>query len=201
MSKSKKETASVASTLSSIAGGISSESLTKVARQQLRGRNENVPDQLIEMVSHLAEQGGGNVLGMPFDATAARATLAQASDTQTSISVGRQTLQRMEDDMLQQRVTVADPAFAIYTALRRLVKTKAGNALSPAYEQMKSIVKNRPRKSRAKKTGGTTTAAEQQTAAAVPASAPTTNPVAVAPAVPAPSAQAPAPKAVATTSN
>jgi hypothetical protein len=151
------------------------------------------------MIAHLAEQGGGSVLGMQFDAAAARTTLGQTNDTQTSISVGRQTLQRMEDDMLQQRATVADPAFAIYTALRRLVKTKAGNALAPAYEQMQSIVKNRPRKSRAKKTAGTATAAASE--ASVPASAPTTGPVVAAPAVPAPSAQATAPKAVATTSN
>ena len=106
------------------------------------------------MISHLAEQGGGAVIGMPFDFAQASATLAQTSTTRTTISIGQQTLQRMEDDMLQQRVTVADPAFAIYTALRRLVKTKTGNSLLPAYEQMKAIVKNRPRKSRPKKVVG-----------------------------------------------
>jgi hypothetical protein len=95
----------------------------------------------------------------------------------------------MEDDMLQQRATVADPAFAIYTALRRLVKTKAGNSLAPAYEQMKSIVKNRPRKSRAK------TKPEETTSNAA------TPPVTTAPAATPPAAQATAPKVVATTSN
>lgn len=142
------------------------------------------------MVSHLAEQGNGSVLGMPFDASTASATLTQTSDTQTAISVGRQTLQRMEDDMLQQRATVADPAFAIYTALRRLVKTKSGNALAPAYEQMKSIVKNRPRKSRAKKP------AEEATSTAT-----TATPVVTAPAAPPSVTQAATPKVVATTSN
>jgi hypothetical protein len=53
----------------------------------------------------------------------------------------------------QKRATVADPSFAIYTALRRLVNTKAGNALLPAYAQMQSIVKNRPRRVRPKKGG------------------------------------------------
>ena len=188
MSKSKASKGSVASTLSSIGEQIASPSLTPAARQELRGRNEIVPDKLIEMVSHLAEQGNGSVLGMPFDTAAASATLSQTSATQTAIGVGRQTLQRMEDDMLQQRATVADPAFAIYTALRRLVKTKAGNSLAPAYEQMKSIVKNRPRKSRAKKPEETTSNAA-------------TPPVAAAPEATPPATQATAPKVVATTSN
>jgi hypothetical protein len=189
MSKSKaKGTAS--SILSGIANGISSPSLTKTEREQLRSRNARVPNELVEMVSHLAEEGNGSVLGMPFDATTASATLTQTSDTQTAISVGRQTLQRMEDDMLQQRATVADPAFAIYTALRRLVKTKTGNALAPAYEQMKSIVKNRPRKSRAKKP------AEEAASTAT-----TATPVVAAPAAPPSVAQAATPKVAVTTSN
>jgi hypothetical protein len=190
MSKSKAVTDTVLSTLSGIADQISSASLTKVDRRQLRGRNEIVPDELVEMVSHLAEQGNGSVLGMPFDAAAARATLAQASTTRTTISVGRQTLQRMEDDMIQQRISVADPAFAIYTALRRLVKTKAGNSLAPAYEQMKAIVKNRPRKPRSK------TAKAKGTTVTTPAPA-----VAATPAAPQPSPQAATPKVVASTSN
>jgi hypothetical protein len=192
MTKSKVSNGSVASTLSGIGKKISSPSLTQTARHELRARNENVPDKLIEMVSHLASEGGGSVLGMPFDATTASATLSQTSATQTAISVGRQTLQRMEDDMLQQRATVADPAFAIYTALRRLVKTKAGNSLAPAYEQMKSIVKNRPRKSRAK------TKPEETTSNAA---TPSTTEATAAPAAPPPATQATAPKVVATTSN
>jgi hypothetical protein len=192
MSKSKSEANPVASTLTSIADQISSESLTKAVRQQLRSRNGLVPDQLVEMICHLAEQGNGAVAGMPFDAAAARATLAQTSTTRTTISVGRQTLQRMEDDMIQQRATATDPAFAIYTALRRLVKTKAGNSLSPAYEQMKAIVKNRPRKPRAKNGKGKTA---KTTSASTPA---VEVPAVVAPPAP---PQAPAPKAVASTSN
>ena len=191
MSKVHTHPASVASTLTSIADQISSASLDKVDRRRLRGRNEIVPDPLVEMICHLAEQGGGTVLGMPFDAAAARATLAQTSATRTTISVGRQTLQRMEDDMIQQRATVADPAFAIYTSLRRLVKTKAGNSLSPAYEQMKAIVKDRPRKPRKRGKGKTATAK-----GATP-----TPPVEVTPAAPPPSPQAATPKVVASTSN
>jgi hypothetical protein len=172
--------------LSSIAGEIQSPVLTKTERRNLQSRNERVPDELIEMVSHLAEQGGGTILGMSFDTATASSVLAQTSTAQTQISVARQLLQRMEDDMVQQRATVADPTFAIYTALRRLVKTKSGNALTPAYEQMQAIVKNRPRRSRAKKTAETTTAAAPQ---------------ATATAAPQPSTQAPAPKAVASLSN
>ena len=148
----------------------------------MKSRNQNVPDELVEMVSHLAEQGNGSVLGMPFDAAQARATLTQTSSARTNISVGQQTLQRMEDDMIQQRATVADPTFAIYTALRRLVKTKSGNSLAPAYEQMKAIVKNRPRRTRKKTDEAVKVAPTPATETA-----------------PTPTSQAPAPKAGATT--
>ena len=194
MTKSKSKVNTATSALTSIANGISSASLTKTERSRLRSRNEIVPDQLIEMIAHLAEQGGGSVAGIPFDATQARATLAKASTARTTISVGRQTLQRMEDDMIQQRATAADPAFAIYTALRRLVGTKGGNSLTPAYEQMKAIVKNRPRKSRAKK-------ADEDTAVAAASPSPTPVVDAAPPAAPQPTTPAAAPKAVVTTSN
>ncbi len=155
----------VASTLTSIADQIQSPVLSKNDRRNLQGRNERTPNELVEMLCHLAEQNGGHILGMPFDAATARTVLAQTSTAQTQISVARQLLQRMEDDMIQQRATVADPSFAIFTALRRLVNTKSGNSLTPAYVQMKAIVKNRPRKKRAKKT------TEPATTAATPATA------------------------------
>jgi hypothetical protein len=157
MSKSNT-TETIATTLSNLAGRIESPALTKVGRRRLRARNEIVPDALVELVSHLAEQGNGSILGVPFDAAAARATLDQTSDARTAILVGKQLLARMEDDLLQRRTTVADPVFALYVALRRLVKTKAGNPLAPAYAEMKAIVKNRPRKPRKKRSqeGGKT---------------------------------------------
>ena len=203
MTKSKTNTNTAATTLTSLADGITSPSLTRTARRQLQSRNADTPDSLIEMVSHLAEQGGGSVAGIPFDAATARAMLAQTSTTRTTISVGRQTLQRMEDDMIQQRATVADPAFAIYTALRRLVKTKSGNALTPAYEQMKAIVKNRPRRSRVKKPDDESTAAASPTPVGVAAASAAPTPVvdAAPPAATQPTTPAPAPKAVVTTSN
>jgi hypothetical protein len=191
MSKTKIASDAVASTLSSLAGQIKSPVLNKADRQRLKGRNDRVPDQLIEMISDLAEQNGGKVLGIPFDAATARATLTQTSATRVQIGTTKQLTQKMEDDMIQQRATVADPAFAIFTALRRLVNTKAGNSLAPAYEQMKTIVKDRPRTPRKKK--DTTTAT---------ASAPAPQGDATATATPQPSAPAPTAKAAsASTSN
>jgi hypothetical protein len=191
MSKTKIASDAVASTLSSLAGQIKSPVLNKADRQRLKGRNDRVPDQLIEMISDLAEQNGGKVLGIPFDAATARATLTQTSATRVQISTTKQLTQKMEDDMIQQRATVADPAFAIFTALRRLVNTKSGNSLAPAYEQMKTIVKDRPRTPRKKKASTTASA----TAPAPQASATAT-------ATPQPSAPAPTAKAAsASTSN
>jgi hypothetical protein len=191
MSKTKIESDPVASALNSLAGQIKSPVLSKADRQRLKSRSDKVPDQLIEMISDLAEQNGGQVLGMAFDAATARTTLTQTSATRTQISTAKQLTQKMEDDMIQQRVAVADPAFAIFTALRRLVNTKAGNSLAPAYEQMKTIVKDRPRTPRKKKTATTATA-----------TAPAPQGGATATATPQPSAPAPTAKAAsASTSN
>jgi hypothetical protein len=175
MSKTKVSPDSITTTLSNVAGQINSPVLSKADRDRLRSRSDKVPDQLIEMISSLAEQNGGKVLGMPFDAATARATVTQTRATKTQISTAKQLTQKMEDDMIQQRVAVADPAFAIFTALRRLVNTKSGNSLAPAYEQMKTIVKNRPRTPRKKKATTTATAtAPSATATATPQpSAPT----------------------------
>jgi hypothetical protein len=194
MSKTKIAPDQVAATLNGLAGQVQSPVLSKADRNRLRSRSERVPDQLIEMISDLAEQNGGQILGMSFDAAAARTTLTQTSATRTQISTAKQLTQKMEDDMIQQRTAVADPTFAIFTALRRLVNTKSGNSLAPAYEQMKTIVKDRPRTPRKKKTATTATA----TAPAPP----TTQASATATATPQPSAPAPTAKAAsASTSN
>jgi hypothetical protein len=121
----------------------------------MRSRSERCPDDLVEMVIHLAETGGGHVLGMPFDVQAARATLTYVSDARAAVDVARQLVQKLEDDLVQARSRVTDPTFALYTALRRLVNTDAGNKLAPAYEQMKSMVRNRPRRPSGRKAGAT----------------------------------------------
>jgi hypothetical protein len=155
MSQSKQAAApalaDIAATLSALLSHVAVPSLAKAERRRMQKRSELCPDALVEMLAHLSEQSGGHVLGMPFDAAEARAVLAKVSATKTAIGVARQLVQRLEDDLVQQRITVADPAFALFTALRRLVNTKAGNKLAAAYAQMKQIVKDRPRKSRKKK--------------------------------------------------
>lgn len=156
----------IATTLSNLSAGVTANALDERARRNMRDRSARCPDALVELVCHLAEQNGGNVLGMAFDATTARATLASVSKAQTAIRVARQLLQRMEDDVTQQRIKVADPTFALYTALRRLVNTESGNALKPAYEQMKQIVKNRPRRTRGTKSGSSAQGASAKPATA-----------------------------------
>jgi hypothetical protein len=154
MSQSKNAAvhASAAGDLAAMLNGllvhVAAPSLGQKERRRLQKRNEICPDALIEMLAHLAEQNGGHVLGMPFDAKQARAALTKVSATKTALGIARQLVQRLEDDQVQQRIVVADPAFALFTALRRLVNTETGNKLAPAYAQMKQIVKNRPRKSR-----------------------------------------------------
>jgi hypothetical protein len=120
----------------------------KKVRYTVQARSARCPDELIQLVIQTATSGGGSVLGMAFDVTAAKTALTQVGSLEDQLSVARQLVQRLEDEVVQTRVSVADPAFAIYTALRRLTKTPAGNALLPVYEQMQLAVKNRPRRTR-----------------------------------------------------
>jgi hypothetical protein len=140
-----------ATLLTGILNGLPNDVLDTKTRSQLGHRSARCPDELIQLVSQLAQQSGGNVAGMAYDPTAATNTLTQVSDFQTQLSLARQLVQRLEDEVVQTRVSLADPTFAIYTALRRLTKTTSGNALLPAYQQMQLAVKNRPRKTRAPK--------------------------------------------------
>jgi hypothetical protein len=140
--------ATTASTLGGITTSLTGDALEKKARRQMASRSSRCPDELITLVSQLAEQSGGTVAGMPYDAQAAKDGLTQVSSLRTQLSVARQLVQRLEDEVVQTRISVVDPTFAIYAALRRLTKTAKGNALLPAYEQMQLALKNRPRRKR-----------------------------------------------------
>jgi hypothetical protein len=143
--------ATATSTIGGIASSLPNDVLEQKAKKKLASRSENCPDTLIDLVIQVAQQNGGSVAGMPYDVQAAKDALTQVGDLQTQLNVARQLVQRLEDEVVQTRISVADPTFAIYTALRRLTKTAKYNSLLPAYQQMQEAVKNRPRRTRGPK--------------------------------------------------
>ncbi len=155
MKKTKKSipvdpTTSVADQLGAIATNLASTpTLSAKERKLVGGRSRRVPDALIELVLKLAETNGGQVAGMPIDVTAARATLTQVSAATTAAASSRRIAAKLDDDALSQRIVVAERAFAIHTALRRLVNTPEGEPFARASEEMASVIRNQPRRKRA----------------------------------------------------
>jgi hypothetical protein len=151
-------------------------SLTSKARNQLESRSRIVPDALIQKMIQIATNNGGLVAGMPFDVDAANAALTNVSKAKAAADASRTIAQKLVDDSVQQRVVVADRTFAVYRALGRLVKTPEGNSLLRTYEEMTTVVKNRPRIARKKKTAAAS-ATPATTSESTPAPAPSPAPV------------------------
>jgi hypothetical protein len=143
---------SVRDALSTIEGEITTlVTLNRKTRRSLATRSGRVSDVLINIVLQEAEKNGGQIAGITIDVPAAREALAAASESQESADSARRIGDRMEDDAIQHRVVVADRAFAVYTALRRLVHTPEGEPLARTYEEMASTVRKKRPKARAKK--------------------------------------------------
>jgi hypothetical protein len=193
MKKTKKPipvdpSTSVGAQLDAIATNLASTpTLSAKERKLIGARSRRVPDALIELVLKLAETNGGQVAGMPIDVTAARATLTQVSAASAAADASRRIAAQMDDDSLQQRIVVADRAFAIHLALRRLVNTPEGQPFVRASEEMASALRNQPRLRRAKgaeePASPSETASPSTPASTTPAhSLPATTPVVNAPA-------------------
>ena len=105
-----------------------------------RGSNR-VPDALIERMAALAAKNGGSVLGIAFDVEAARQTLAYASACNAVIDAAHGLIRMISDDVLRRRIRVAQSAFAIYGAMRRLVTTNEGKHLAPSFEELQALMR------------------------------------------------------------
>lgn len=152
--------------------GLSAAGLTRAERVKLRTGSEHVPDALIELLATHAEENGGTIAGISFDAAAAREALTYVSATKPAVTAARRFAQRAEDKARQQRGPVADRSFGIYRALERFVRTPEGESLKDAYEKMRSLV--RPRRKAARTTKASATATEPKSTGADAGAAPTT---------------------------
>ena len=128
-----------------------STSYSREERKSVLSQSIRVPDALIERVADLAEQGGGTVLGISFDVDAARQTLAYSRACRAVIAAARSFARMISDDVLRQRVVVAQRAFAIYGAMGRLVQTGEDKRLIAPYEELQTLVRAERRRTRAAK--------------------------------------------------
>jgi hypothetical protein len=158
--------------------GLGAAVFSRVERKKTRSSSQHVPDALIELVATHAENNSGAVAGLPFDGAAARVALTQVSTAQAAVRAARQFAQRVEDDATQGRATVADRTFAVYSALRRLVRTPEGAALKDTYDQMHTVVRasNKARRAAASGTASATKTSKASATAAAKAPTPTVTP-------------------------
>ncbi len=106
-----------------------SDGMTRAERQGQKSLSRNVPDKFIELVADLANQSGGSVAGIPFDAAAATATLTYVSEAQKIVAAAEGLALHVSDDSIERRTAVANESFAVYSALGRLVRTAMGKSL------------------------------------------------------------------------
>jgi hypothetical protein len=149
--KPKRATnAEIAAQLAAIERSLGAVSLPNESRRALEKRLARVPDALIEQVLQIAERDG-SVGNFQLDAAETRAILADVKVALAAAATARVIAQRLVDDAVSKRMPVADVAFGIYKGMRRMVHLPEGNALSGAFEDMKSLVRKqrapaRPRK-------------------------------------------------------
>jgi hypothetical protein len=117
-----------------------SDGMTTSERAGQKSLSRNAPDKFIELVADLATQSGGSVAGIPFDAAAATAVLTYVSEAQKIADAANGLAQRVTDDSIQRRTAVSNDAFAVYSALGRLVRTTKGKPLRQKYEEMQRLV-------------------------------------------------------------
>jgi hypothetical protein len=164
-----------------------SDGMTRTERKGQKSLSRNVPDKFIELVADLANQSGGSVAGIPFDAAAATAALTYVSGAQKIVAAAQGLALHVSDDSIERRTTVANDSFAVYSALGRLVRTTKGKPLRQKYEEMQSLVRQPRRKTTAgdatttQADASTTTAQADVAETATPQQATTTTPQASTP--------------------
>jgi hypothetical protein len=146
----------------------------KAQAQMLRGRGTAVPVTVIELLANLADQHGGTIAGLPFDAAAARDALARAKSARSVANAARRLSRRAVSDALQNLAVVGDESMAIALALDRITRNPRGNAFVEANDQIRSLMRRtgHTRKAAAKgKTPSTTTSTTPPHAVVAPVNA------------------------------
>jgi hypothetical protein len=124
--------------------------LSRAELINLRSRGKQMPIEVIELLADHAEQNGGSVVGVPFDAAAARDALARSKAARAVAKAAYRLARRAESDSVQSLALVADRSRKITQAMSVDVRTPEGEAFAAMNDQVRAMLRaaGHPRKSR-----------------------------------------------------
>ncbi len=174
MNKSKKKTAETETTAAAQAGATAAAStaasgvpaqlqaiesacgyedpLTDAARKTSENVVRRVPQPIVDRVIALAGRQGGTVAGITFDATTAKAALAEADAADAVATAGLMLVRRAQDHAIRLRASIAGTVSAVRTSLRGYVKTAQGAPLAQEADELRSLAKQHAAAGKARKT-------------------------------------------------
>jgi hypothetical protein len=124
--------------------------LSSQERRQLDGVIRNAPDDAIARVIALAIRHGGSIVGIPFDATAAKAALADAEGAFALSAAMKTVARRLEDEGLRAKAGVAEQATAAILGLRGIVRTPQGKVLGQELAEITRVKRAHSSRKRAR---------------------------------------------------
>ena len=119
-----------------------------VAKSQLKllqNRATSVPVEVIKLLASIAEQHGGTIAGMPFDAQAVRDAIARAEHAHDVAKAARRLSKRAVSDAYQNLALVGLKSMGITQALERLVLTPDAEAFKEANDQIRALMRKQGR--------------------------------------------------------
>jgi hypothetical protein len=113
--------------------------IEKNAKRVLLG-SAHVPTQLVAEVAAAADQHGA-LIGIPFDAEAARQALAFADAFEPVATKAEAFAQRVRDAVLTAKYDVGSASLAAYAAMKGIVRRPEGAGLRDSFDRMTTIMK------------------------------------------------------------
>jgi hypothetical protein len=148
------------------------EPVTIAAREEMRSAVRRAPAAFIALVLSEAEESGGNVAGVPIDATAARDAQAQASRLRVGAAAARAVARHLEQESLTLASGVAMQALAATSSLEALARTPSGRNLVAKATALRSAARGTKRRASGAKTAKGATASSTGSAHATSSTAP-----------------------------
>ena len=111
----------------------------------------HAPDALVEGIASLASEHDGVLIGVPFDADAAREVIAYGAAARPLVRALRELATRLEDSVLVKRAEIVTQALAAYRAIGAVKGTPQGEPFAKELEDLRAIHRTwRPKSRKAK---------------------------------------------------
>ena len=114
-------------------------------------RAARVPDAFLEAMASLVSRNGGSLMGLSFDADAARELLAYGTAAKPFIDMARDVAHQVDEDIVRKRAALADHAISILRALEALAETPEGKGFARDAQLLRSTLGTKKRKQRSPK--------------------------------------------------